>query len=287
MRDVKISAVVVTYNPTSDVIENIKSYLSQVDQLLVFDNSESYHAEVIDWIKRQQKIIYKSDNYNHGIGYALNYAADYFMKLNFDYLLTMDQDSQASKNMVENMLEGSSFLENVAIISPFPTNKFNTKKSPHFKYQEMINVKTSGNLLSLSIFQKIGRFNEKYFIDFVDIEYGYRIRLTGYKIIQVNDVLLFHNEADISRKKILWRTFYPYNHNPRRMYYKTRNLLYLRDDYKRLFPSDFRDEKNEYKNNLFKILLFEKDKREKIRMIWDGYRDYKKRITGRNPRDLK
>lgn len=286
MKDFKISAIVVIYNPPSNVIQNIKTYLTQVDQLLVFDNSENYHSEVIDWIKDQQKVIYKSDNYNYGIAYALNYAADYFMKLDYDYLLTMDQDSMASDNMLEKMLEGSLSLRNVAIISPFHTNKFNTKIPPSTVYQEMINVKTSGNLLNLSLFPKIGRFNEKFFIDYVDIEYGYRIKLSGYKIILVNSAILFHKEADITRKKILWKSVFPYNHNFGRMYYKTRNLLYLYKQYKNSFSNNLRDEKREFRNNVFKILLFEKNKANKIKMMIDGFYDYRRGITGRNPRDL-
>lgn len=285
MNNKRVGGVVVLYYPAVEVIENIKSYLNQIDTLVVFDNSENYASEVVEWIKSNDQIIYKNDNNNYGIARALNYAANYFIQLGYNHLLTMDQDSCASVDMVKKLLEITNDINDIGIISPFHTNKYNTKQPPAISCHEVINVKTSGNLVNLFLFPKIGAFNEDYFIDYVDIEYGYRIKLKGFKVIQVNSVPLYHNEADIIQKRFLWWTLYPYNHNKNRMYYKTRNLLYLRDQYSKIFPEELKAEIKEFRNNLFKIILFEKEKAAKIKMILMGYSDYLKRITGRNPKE--
>lgn len=285
MNNKKVGGVVVLYYPEVEVIENIKSYLNQIDTLLVFDNSGNYASEVVEWIKSNDKIIYKNDNNNYGIARALNYAANYFMELDFNYLLTLDQDSCASVDMVKSLLEITNDIDDIGIVSPFHTNRYNTKQPPAVAFQEVVNVKTSGNLVNLFLFPQIGEFNENYFIDYVDIEYGYRIKLKGFKVIQVNSVLLYHNEANIIQKRFLWWTLYPYNHNKKRMYYKTRNLLYLRDQYSKILHEELKAEIKEFRNNLFKIILFEKEKTAKIKMILMGYSDYLKKVTGRNPKE--
>jgi hypothetical protein len=65
------------------------------------------------------------------------------------------------------------------------------------------------------------------------------------------------------------------------MYYKTRNLLYLRDIYKKKFPHLLKIEYNAYLRNVVKIFLFEKQKSPKLRMIFSGMIDYLKKTKGR------
>lgn len=59
---------------------------------------------------------------------------------------------------------------------------------------------TSGTLLNLSLFQKIGGFDENLFIDAVDHEYTIKSLLTGYKIIQFPCIQLTHQIGTLVKR---------------------------------------------------------------------------------------
>jgi rhamnosyltransferase len=193
----------------------------------------------------------------------------------------MDQDSKAPQNLVSELLKVIETDKRIGIVSPLHSNKFDT----HLKKQEKITqemiVMTSGNLLSLDVCQKIGTFRQDFFIDYVDIEYCIRMNYNNYKVLKVNNIILEHNEGNLSEKKFLFWTFYPSNNPPTRLYYKTRNLLFLRDIYKRKFPQPLKSEYNAYLRNVAKIILLEKQKFLKFKMILNGVMDYLKKKKGR------
>ena len=132
----------------------------------------------------------------------------------------------------------------------------------------------------MDIYQKIGGFKDWLFIDAVDFEYCLNAKKHRYKVIQMNTVELNHNLGKIEKKKFLNKKTYVTNHNAIRRYYITRNRHYLYDMYKKDFDEYCRLEVRMTKKELIKILLFEKDKLNKSRHIYKGYRDYKKGKKG-------
>lgn len=269
-----ICGVTVLYNPDKEVLENIKSYLKGLDKLYLIDNSEKENEELRNkFIEFSSKIEYIKMNGNEGIAKALNIAKNKAIEENFEWLLTMDQDSRFEKNAFFEMLDlvKKYFKENIAIFSPFHkiVNSILTDK----EIEEKEIVMTSGNLLNLKIAQKIGDFEEKFFIDEVDHDYCYRIKKQNYKIVVLNKIVLNHNLGNIKKYKFFSVT----NHNYIRRYYITRNKLYMIKKYSFL--------KNKYLKEILKdtvkIILVEKDKTKKLKMIYLGIRDFKKNITGK------
>ncbi|MBK7105840.1 MAG: glycosyltransferase family 2 protein [Ignavibacteriae bacterium] len=270
----KICATVILYNPDENISDNIMTYINQVNLIIIIDNSDKLNNSLFDKFKINEKVIYVVNGNNIGIAAALNIAARKASQKGFSFLLTMDQDSRAPKNMVENLLNIYEKKENVGIVSPLHSNRYNT----HLKFENEIDevkiAMTSGNLLSLEVFKKVGEFRSDFFIDYVDIEFCFRLQLNNYKIIRANRIILEHNEADLSSKKIFNKTFYPLNHKPFRLYYKTRNLLYLRSMYKNSLPHLLKIEYDSYFRTIVKIILFEKQKFRKFTSILLGIWDY-------------
>lgn len=283
MSNKRIGGVVIIYNPLRDIPDNINSYLAQVDELIIFDNTPKKPDWLSDFVNTNNKIKYVGFQKNMGVSYALNYAAKYFSESGFDYLLTMDQDSIVPQDMVQKLLKVIEKDESIGIVTPIHGNKYNTNAVQENKLQKLSVAKTSGNLLSLAAFQKTGVFNEDLFIDYVDIEYCMRLNITGYKVIQCNSVILEHNEANISEKRFFFKTVYPYNHSPIRLYYKTRNRFYLMDSYKDTFPEYFEIERKSFINNIIKVVLYENKKILKLKLSLIGYYHYLKGIKGRAP----
>jgi rhamnosyltransferase len=271
----KIAGAVVLYNPNINVVDNITSYITQIDILYVLDNSEKINNRVVVELKKNKNVKYIDNNGNLGIGVALNIAAKLAINEKYKYLLTMDQDSSAAPDMIESMNLTDSIIKNVGIISPVHVNKFNTQKNNDTVITEKFDVMASGNLVNLDAFTKVGGFNEEFFIDYVDVEFCLKMKLNDYKIIQVNSSKLFHEEANITKVKFFGKIFYPYNHSVVRLYYKTRNRLYLRKKYLKLFKEYFIERESKmYWNTIFKIILFEKNKIKKIGMVGKGFCDY-------------
>jgi rhamnosyltransferase len=266
----KICGIVVLYNPDITVVEKIYSYIDQVNHLILFDNSSVSQLELLQSISAHPNFHYYPQYENRGIAAAINFAADYAVAHGYDFLLTMDQDSSAPESMVEDLLAFAGIREKIGIISPYHSNIFRTKEQFTEKYLLVETIKTSGNLLNLSCYSAVGKFEEGYFIDYVDIEYCFRLGINGYAMVQVNTVILDHQEAAFTRRKFFTRTVYPYNNVPIRMYYKTRNLLFLRKKYRRKLPGLVKIEMDTYRNNLIKLLLYEESRVFKLKMIAKG-----------------
>lgn len=276
----KIAGLVVLYNPAKDVAENINSYIDQINHLFIVDNSVKENSNLISKIRTYEKVSYIYNNRNIGIASALNLGVREALVNDYAFLLTMDQDSKAIPSMVDSLLQVFDKDEKIGIVSPLHSNKFSTHLRFTKPFEKLDVVMTSGNLLSLKAYQEVGPFPDDYFIDYVDIEYCLRLKLNGYLVYRLNEIVLEHSEADLSVKKILNKKFYPHNHKPFRLYYKTRNLLYLRKSYKRKFPKQLKIEYNSYIRTVVKIVLFEKQKLLKAKMILLGIKDYLLGKTG-------
>lgn len=278
-----VCGVVVFYKPTLENINNVNSYLDQVDFLVIVDNSESENKELTKKFKDNSKVEYVFNGQNLGIAKALNIGAEIAIQKGYKYLLTMDQDSIASENMVEKLLNAVEDKNNIGIISPLHTNKFNTHTRFTKPLERLPHLMASGNLLNLQVYKKVGGFKDYYFIDYVDIEYCLRLQLHGFEVIRVNSVLLEHNEADMTERTLFKKKYYPLNHKPFRFYYKTRNLLLLKNEYGKELKSLMKDLYIGYGRVVIKMLLFEKQKLEKSRMICLGIIDYLKGLkNGKN-----
>jgi len=270
----KVMGVVVLYKPDQDVIENISTYLDQVGQLMVFDNSDITYSEIIDEIKSLENINYISFGQNLGIARALNHAAQVAIEKGYKFLLTMDQDSKAPLNLVStcvSIFEGSN---KVGLVTPLHASKFGTHIKPIGQIEKTTIAMTSGNLISLDVYKKVGGFEEDYFLDYMDIEYCFKLHLHHYDLIRINDLVLDHNEAALTEISLFKKKVHPHNHKPFRWYYKTRNILLLRKKYKNIFPELFSIEFNSYLRMIMRLILFEKYKIQKIKMILLGWWDF-------------
>lgn len=269
-----ICGVTVLYNPTKEIFKNINSYLNELDRLYLVDNSEkenNYLKEQL--IKFSSKIEYIKMNGNEGIAKALNIAKNKAIDEKFDWLLTMDQDSKFENDDFTKMLQlvKKKFNKTIAIFSPFHKMPNSIFVDDEITEKEI--VMTSGNLLNLKIAKEIGDFEEKFFIDEVDHDYCYRIKKKNYKIIVLNKIILNHNLGNMKNYKIFAVT----NHNYIRRYYITRNELYMLKKYSFLKRRYLR----EILKDTIKIILFEKDKIKKLKMIYLGIKDFKNGITGK------
>jgi len=274
----KIDGVVVLYNPDESIIKNINSYINDIDKIYIIDNSETKNHELINKIVTiSDKCIYIDNNSNQGIANALNVGAKLAIENNADWLLTMDQDSCFDTNdlsITNNWIENNDTAI-IGIVSPYHLTIDQTdiyKKEN--KVIDELTVMTSGNLLNLEAYNKVGEFEEKYFIDYVDHEYCLRLKKNGFYIKVHKNSILIHALGNISSQYLFGKKIVYTNHNYIRRYYMTRNRL---DVIKKYFFKYFIFSLKEIKGIVFewiKIILFEKDKLKKQKSIILGMKDF-------------
>lgn len=284
----EIAATVILYHPDDSVIGNLHSYVDQVDVIFAIDNTEKGHikATLFAELTENKKIVYSPNNENLGIAKALNIGARSAIQAGYKFLLTMDQDSNASPTMVADLIncEAAQNLTEIGILSPFHATATDPHPPVGCECTQVLTAWTSGSLLNLEAYKATGPFTEDLFIDFVDHEYCLRLNLAGYKIFKVNNAILNHEiGTDLKRHKFLWATPVASNHSALRRYYITRNRFQVASRFKSYFPNFFEEDMLFFWKELVVIFLFEKKRFQKYKMILKGFSDYKKGRFGKYP----
>lgn len=259
----RIAAIVVTYHPTPSLLyQNIKAFADQVDCILIQRNSMETFEYLAEW---EYKIVYLGDGQNEYIAKLLNKAIEYCAKNNYDYLLTMDQDSL--------WLNFSDFItcvdklghNEVAIYAPNCNNQF-TENTILFHDIEW--VIQSGMLINVQIAKKIGGFREDYKIYGVDEEYCYWVRINGYKTRVFTNCELRQKFGHITKTVLGFETL---NYSPVVRYFLIRNMIWMKREFhdsttlRRICAVLF--------YNIRGILLGESNKMKKISMLMKGVFD--------------
>jgi rhamnosyltransferase len=278
----KLAGVVVLYNPDNSVLDNINSYIDQVDKLYAVDNSEIANDVLVSKLKNNPKIQYIFNNGNLGIAAPLNLSAKKAIAEEYEWLLTMDQDSKATTDMITKLVDfiKSNKVDNIGILSPYHDIEMGPPRGIG-EYEVTLSVMTSGNLLNLAAYERTGTFREDFFIDYVDIEYCLRLNKKGYKVVILNDVNLIHNLGNITNIKSTLLKFKTSNHNALRRYYITRNRFYVRDLYITDYPDFIKNDIDGFYKEIVKIILGENQKLSKLKNILKGYFDYRHGLTGK------
>lgn len=275
-----IFGAVILYNPDRNYIDNIFSYLSFVEKLIVIDNSETpinIPASLI-----QKNIIIVQEASNTGIAKALNKAANIACTNQARWLLTMDQDSYfttADINNYKNCFSGFD-KERVAM---FGVNYIKNSQNYNCSYVVTDDIITSGSIVNLTIMQQIGGFDENLFIDEVDSEYCFRAITKGFDTIRFDNIFLNHSLGKISSFRSLKsfkktpRTL----HSPLRIYYMVRNYFYVYEKYKTALPSSFPHLRIALLNHIKNNFLYGKNRWSLIKYVFLGYQHYKKNKMGK------
>ena len=266
--------VVVTYNPK---MELLKANIIPRYYYLIIDNSEiPFNFGTLN-SNKNIRIIFNNENL--GMAKALNIGAEYALLNGYKWIITMDQDSCLTQNTINRMFDyitNSKEKDGIAVLSPrhILQNGLKIKLQDESKeYSESINTMTSGNFVNLEIWKKVKRFNEKLFIDMVDMDYYCKCIVNGYKVIILNNVYMQHKLGNLQRKKLLGKTFKVMNHDHIRKYYQFRNGFYVYFKYRKQVL-EIKYVPKFLIGTLLTTILFEKQKTKKLWYIFKGVVDF-------------
>lgn len=281
------TVIVIFYYPTKEQINYIYRYIKLGLNLVIVDNSDNNikYINILD-IEKNNKITYIKMGKNMGIAYALNLACNLVYKKNEKYVLTMDQDSQFKNNDLmifiqnsEQLLEKNYDIGIIGVQTRDTDKVDNMSNERGEKFKEVDTIITSGNIVNLNLWDKIGKFDENLFIDQVDHEYCYRLRKNKYKIIQHTEIRMSHKIGNPIIKRIMFYKMISRNHSPIRRYYQIRNTLYLKKKYPE-YSKNLNGIIKDYIYHLLGIIFLEKKVTLKLYYILLGIMHYKKNRYG-------
>lgn len=223
-----VIAVIVTYE--FDLIQLrqlIDSINRQVQGIIIVDNG-STHADSLEQYASSHLHI-ELLGVNQGIAAAHNIGVGLAKQLKATHVILFDQDSLPSADMVKELLIAIRDLPDAACVGPYYIDNIKgaTPSLPCLEGSKYIPVDyliSSGCLIPISLFDKIGGMREDFFIDQVDIEWGLRAKHFNYQSYFVCSAHMQHNLGERAIKLFGKLTT---GHKPFRYYYQFRNELLL------------------------------------------------------------
>lgn len=265
-----IGVVVVLYNPSPSEVENINTYREFAEHIVIEDNSSCSNFEMVkDKVGTSEKIDYYSHVENIGLCKALNEGLSRLQEVGCDWGCVFDADSKMQTNIFQiyrDILNSYSDLQSVSVFAP----QHNHARNRVVVYDGVKEIKwamTSGWLINLSIFFKLGGFFDDLFVDGLDMDYCYRARERGYKILECGNAIIEHYPAETREIHILGLKFkYGYS-SPQRYMYQSRCLIWL---YRRYgYFSDF----IMYLYKWFKVMFLFDDKKKFVKSMVQGTKE--------------
>ena len=278
-----LAGLVILYNPDEHLLKRIQSYKPNIKKLFIADNSRVSHQELLKSLLLENEVYYIHDGKNEGIAKRINQAANLALNDGFNWLLTMDQDSYFEENIFTNYLDCIAQYEekaNVAVFGLEYDPKCLTKNAcdPYITSK----VITSGSIVNLSLFEKVGGYDENLFIDLVDFEYCFRAVIKGYQIIQYRNIFLRHSlgKTSVHRSLKNFKQSIRSLHSPLRMYYMTRNFFYVRSKYKNLLKEETKANRKALLYHVKNNLLYNAKRFSVIRFMLLGIFDFARNKMG-------
>lgn len=247
MMNEKVCAGIVLYNPDLDrLARNVQAISAQVSLVLCFDNGSANMEGIKRILSGFKNLRVIEGGSNLGISVALNRMAKVAEDSGCAWFLSLDQDSVCPGGMIEALMTYGGYERVGAICPRFVDTRRPKEEPPEGVWCDVEDCITSGMLMKLDVLDRIGGMDETLFMGFVDDEYCYRLRLSGYRIIQANSVVLDHELGELtpSRGRGFWLALggllyskkikalsYKRKVAPMRVYYGTRNAIYLEKKY--------------------------------------------------------
>ena len=205
-----VAVGVVAFDPDPELIlPLVRSTLEEAACVFVFVNAiiEPEILAALEALGSRCRVIHSDDNL--GVAEALNLIALHAIVAGCSRVLLFDQDSRPPAALLSSLNQAMDHLqaagEQVAVVGPAivaPKNCAKQFKSPrYFGARERVAtagllpvryIITSGSLLNLEAFRKIGKFRSDFFIDSVDTEWCLRAWSRGFSCWYVPSVAMEH-----------------------------------------------------------------------------------------------
>lgn len=240
MRNNDVIAIIICFHPDHNKLINLISGIdSGVSRIILFNNGGVDSDLIID-ISNKIEIV--SNGRNAGLGEALNFGCDKAFQEGYRFLISFDQDSNPSSEMINSLRrELLAYQEKdsraIAIGPQLIDRRDGTANvMPFIQFDGLKTVKwrgdgtqpvsyliTSGCMIDIGFWSAVDRFCDDLFIDFVDNNWSWRAEKKGYILLGTSLATMPHEISEgIEKKRIISVNKY----SPFRRYFQMRNAAY-------------------------------------------------------------
>lgn len=297
-----VLALITTFFPDIEVVQTIENIKKQVDLVLIVDNGSGWqNLRFLEQYQTDERVKIVMKEQNMGIAWSCNFAAKFALENGFEWLLTLDDDSLLDQNYVSQMLEinekicekyskkqknelkentNTNSSNSTAINSKLglicPTYFYDStavlakQNQTESDFCQIQSGMSSGSFINRRVFEKGIFFEEKFFVDYFDLEFYMAVQNGGFEIFEASKIVLNHKLGNICKKTILGKTFIPTNYSPFRRYYQARNRIVLYWRYWRKFPKFCLQDMRNSLMDIVKMYLAEDNKIKKTKAILLG-----------------
>ena len=231
--------VIVTYSPDVSALKKLcNTIVAAGANVVIVDNTESSYPHLMP---SGEKIKLISLGFNSGISHAQNIGISFALNSGGKMIVFFDQDSIISDSYLGALLADiedpnelvvrcpviydaeSGFEYPFVVVSKwgFSSKIYASKSSQPVQISFGI---SSGSVVSASVFDQVGMFNEMLFIDYVDTEWFLRCGFHSIPVIAQPRATLDHRIGNFSKQH---RFLKIHIHSPARVYYQVRNSIAL------------------------------------------------------------
>jgi len=276
-----VCALIVTYNPSPSLYQNVLAVREQVSSVLLVDNaSGAAHQSTLEQVAALPGVEIVRNPRNLGIGAALNAGVRWAIERRFSWVATFDQDSRAQPGFIDEMLRAygaRSDRSSIAMLAPRYVEAglgLLHDDSRDTSSELILTSMMSGNLVRTEAISRVGFYDEGFFIDYVDHEFCLRLARHGYRVLKCKNSVLQHQLGRMSRSRVAGVMVTTTNHGPLRRYYNARNRILVYRRYWRMAPAWIARDLRSFAVETMKILLVEQDRGAKLanvaRGVWRG-----------------
>ena len=272
----QVFAVIVAFNSELHRITELLSVITCQCSVVVVDNSiDISHARNLKQICSRFSATYLSLTGNFGIAYAQNVGVMTAKKNGAVDLLFLDDDSIPSSNFLADLIFERKLIQHTyddVVVCPRAIDAQGNslglpgEDSDHALITELT---SSGSLVPMILFEKVGYYDSDLFIDCVDFEWGWLAIKQGSKIVRCNRVKMEHRLG--INKRFGFRIS-----SPIRLYYQFRNVMFM--IFGRYAPLRWRLQQSAKLPLKFILTVILSD--HKLTRIWYIYRGFSDFIFG-------
>lgn len=285
--DSKLCGVAVTYHPQPNVVANLRAMVAECGRVIVVDNGSDTAARArLAAIPGVELIALER---NVGIATALNLGAERARETGHGWIVTFDQDSRPLPGMVNALRATAHRHPRAAVIAPriledtvggmgyrwvmrHPRTRWLFRRSPcaEVDLPSVTMAITSGSLLELATWERLGRFEDALFIDYVDIDYCLKVVRAGRTIAVSAGAKLEHKLGARQSGVLLGHEFRPTHHLAFRHYYMARNRIRVWRQHARSVPHWALFDLSFAFYNAVRVAAFEPGKALKLKAMFLG-----------------
>tara|TARA_B100000035_G_C21028660_1_gene567332 strand:+ start:806 stop:1657 length:852 start_codon:yes stop_codon:yes gene_type:complete len=254
-----ITIIINTFNSEDQIYSCLDKIDSDVKVIIVENSNNIKFKKEVETKYSNVNCELANDNLGYGKGNNLG-----IKKVKTKFALILNPDAKLKNNTLKNFFKTAHAIDDFAIIGPGNQDQRNNLKNQSFDRENIIqtkNVKGFAMFLNLHQFQKIGFFDENFFIYFEEIDLCRRLKNNNKKIYLDINIEVDHIGGSSHNKQInyemelsrnwhwMWSTFYYHKKYEGFLFALSKVILKLiSSSLKIIYYSII---KNQYKKNIY------------------------------------